>query len=139
LQWLPSIDGQTAFSIAVGAVLTLATFWFAYRKTIGAKEERIRSANRELISSVIKRVAVERQPLTSEHYSRLRRAKGYDKSLNSSQLLTFPTVRDIVFSEIVESSFLDQVSKDEIIALLDQCDVNEFEVASSDQMSSHPW
>lgn len=116
--WLPSVDGQTAFSIVVGLAATIITFWLAYRKTIGARDERLRAADQELCNSVIKRIAVEREPLNIEQFAALRRAKGIKAQVPASRLISFGDALSIALLETIDNNFLDTPSKNSIIDLL---------------------
>ena len=73
----PNFDGQTLFTFVVGTVVTLITFWVGYKKTIGAQEERTRAANQDLIASVLRRVAVEREVMQAVQFEYIREAKSY--------------------------------------------------------------
>lgn len=114
------MDTQTVISIVIGVVVSVATFWLGYRRTVGAFEERIRNANSALTASVVKRIAVERETMSSPHYALLKRAKAYSLSIDIQKLLTFADAKAIVFSEIIDNNFLDQASKNAIIDLLDK-------------------
>jgi hypothetical protein len=114
------MDGQTIVSIAIGAVITLMTFWLAYKKTIGAQDERVRAASQELIASVLKRVAVEREYMMPALFSEIRRAKAYRAGIAVDRLITFSEARGVVLAEVIDNNFLDQASKNAIIALLEQ-------------------
>jgi hypothetical protein len=118
--YVPNFDGQTLFTFVVGTIITLATFWFGYKKTIGAQEERVRAANHDLISSVVRRVAVERQAMDFGQYNLLRGAKSYRSGLPVERLIPFGDALSIVLLDIIDNNFLDQAAKTAIIALLDQ-------------------
>lgn len=120
LHYLPSFDGQTIFSIVLGAILTVVTFWFGYRKTIGAQDERQRAASSELCSSVIKRVAVERRAISAEQFSALRWAKAYKLQVQADRLIDFSGALSMALSETVDNSFLDVETKQSVISLIEE-------------------
>ncbi len=117
---LPNFDGQTVVSLFVGSVLTLATFWFAYKKTLGAQDERARTAGQELILSVQRRVAVEREPISVGQFDEIRRAKSIRSSVSINRLLDFSDVLACVLADVVDNGFLESSSKTEIIHLINQ-------------------
>lgn len=116
--FFPRIDGQTAFSIILGSILTFGTFWIGYRKTIGAADERLRSANIDLCNSVVRRIAVERAKMTHDQFSALRRAKSFRSQVSINRLMNFNDALDYSMLEIMDNDFLDSPSKDIIINLI---------------------
>ncbi len=115
---LPNVDGQTTFSIVVGLIATIATFWIGYRKTIGARDERLRAADQELCSSVIKRIAVERQAIDAAQFLALRRAKSIRAQVPVRRLIGFHDALSITLLETVDNNFLDAPSKNSILELI---------------------
>jgi hypothetical protein len=116
---LPTFDGQTIVSIALGAALTIVTFWIGYRKTIGAQDERLRAASAELCASVIKRVAVEREVMTAEQFAAIRQAKSYKAQVQTEKLISFDNALNTALLETIDNNFLDSASKKTIIELID--------------------
>lgn len=119
LNWLPTVDGQTLLSIVLGAALTIVTFWIGYRKTIGAQDERSKNANLDLCSSLIKRIAVERQPVNRKQFTHLRIAKSIKSTTQVSKLISFDDAISVVLLEVIDNEFLDSASKNNIIQILD--------------------
>ena len=118
--YVPNFDGQTLFTFVLGTIITLITFWVGYKKTIGAQEERVCSANHDLVSSMVRRVAVERQAMDAGQYQLLRGAKALPIGLPVERLIAFGDALSIVLLDIIDNNFLDQAAKAAIIALLDQ-------------------
>lgn len=116
------LDGQTFFSIVIGAAISLITFWLGYRKTKSAHIEKLKSCNSELVSSVARRVAVERQAMNDEQFASLKLAKAYERSVVANHLIDFTVAKSVVFAQIVNSDFLNESSKNEIISLLENHD-----------------
>ena len=137
-RYLPTFDGQTVFSIIIGALLTIVTFWIGYKKTIGATEERIRASNQQLISSVLKRIAVEREPIDMIQYFALQTAKSYRNSVPAQRLISFADVLAIVFLETIDNNFLDAPSKTAVISLIDKSKHETTTSAIPDLVSSDP-
>src|ERR1700740_1972252 len=52
------IDSNELLGIA-GIAVSVGTFWLGYRQTIGARQERIRSADAEIENSLLKRIALQ--------------------------------------------------------------------------------
>jgi len=118
--WMPSIDSQTIFSLIFGTAVTALLSWLGYRKAIGAKEERIRSANWELCWTVLRRIAVERREISEINYNDLRRAKSYRSKVPYDSLLEFNDSLSISYFEIVDNHFIDPSSKDVAIEILNK-------------------
>lgn len=118
LGFIPAMDGQTVISLLIGTIITLVTFWFGYTKTIGAREERIAAANRALASSVLRRIAVEREQMPGDQYEAILRARAYNHNVSPQRLFTFNQVLDHVLSETVDNNFLDRDSKNAIVGLV---------------------
>lgn len=115
-----SMDTQTILSLIIGTLISLILFWVGYRKTIGAREERVNSANVQLINSVLRRVAVEREVMSSAQFEKLREAKAYRAAVSQKSLLSFESVTSQVLAEVIETDFLDAKSKNAIIIILEQ-------------------
>lgn len=113
------IDTKTAISILVGAVISVGTYWLGARKTRGAVQERIRAANGQLVDAVIKRIAVERQPMPEAHFRFLRSAKAREAIINENDIITFLEAKADVFAAVVSNDFLDASGKNAIIEVLD--------------------
>lgn len=120
LGFIPEMEAQTVFSIVVGIVVTIGTFWIGYRQTIGAREERLRSANLLLIAAALRRIAVERQVLPVTHYASVSRAVAYRSSVLVSTLNSFEVTLDIALSDILASEFLDLTSKNSIVNIIEE-------------------
>lgn len=132
---IPPLDGQTIFSIAIGLVVSVVTFWIGYRQTIGAREERLRSANLGLASSVLRRIAVEREQMPVAHYEAIRRATAYRGSVAVRRLHEFSQSLDIATLDTLSSDFLDTSSKNAIIQLIDDSRATALEVPGSAESS----
>lgn len=118
--YVPNFDGQTLFTFVVGTIVTLVTFWVGYKKTIGAQEERTRAVNQELVSSVLRRVAVERELMEANQFGHIKTAKSYKSSVSIQRLIGFGDALSIVLSEIIDNDFLDPSSKKSIIDLIEK-------------------
>jgi hypothetical protein len=118
--YVPNFDGQTLFTFVVGTIVTLLTFWVGYKKTIGAQEERTRAVNQELVSSVLRRVAVEREVMEAVQFQYIKTAKSYKSNVSSQRLIGFDDALSIVLSEIIDNDFLDPASKKSIIELIEK-------------------
>lgn len=128
LSWLPQFDGQTIFSLIVGLIVSWLTFWWGYKNTIGAKEERIRAANFELTAAVLKRIAIEREPVTATQFDAVRRTKAYRAAVPERRLWPFAHILDAVMTDIFDNGFIDKSAKSAIIEVLYQSRASEVEV-----------
>jgi len=118
--WVPSFDGQTLFSLAVSLAVALATFYWGYRNTIGVREERIRTANGEVVASALRRLAVERERLTGEQFDAIVKTKSYRAAVSEVRMTSFDRILDAVTTDIIDNVFLDKNAKEEILSLVDE-------------------
>lgn len=118
--WVPSFDGQTLFSLIVSLAVALATFYWGYRNTIGVREERIRTANGDVVASALRRLAVERERLTGEQFDAIVKTKSYRAAVSEVRMTSFDRVLDAVTTDIIDNVFLDKTAKEEILSLVDE-------------------
>ncbi|WP_147272277.1 hypothetical protein [Phyllobacterium salinisoli] len=121
---MPTVDGQTVLSIIIGLAATSLTFWIAYRKTIGAREERVHAANRDILATVLQRIAVEREVLSDAQFEAIRKARSYRSDAPFHRLFIFREVLEIVLSDVLENRFLDKQAKNDVIGVIERCRTN---------------
>lgn len=136
--WVPEFDGQTLFSLVIGLIVSAATFWWGYKNTIGAKDERVRAANFELAAAVQKRIAIEREALTALQFEAIRRTKAYRAAVPERRLWPFGHILDIVLTDIFENSFIDKPGKQEIIQVLEKSRTYELEAKAKEGADASP-
>jgi len=117
---------DTALGTALGAVLSLALFAFSYRQTVGARRERIRSANGEMGRVLIKRFVQDSGHPSLKDLERYIEGKAREHQVSPSGLLSAEELLTNVYARIFEDDLLDTPRRDKagerIKALLDQLD-----------------
>jgi hypothetical protein len=117
---------DTALGTALGAVLSLALFAFSYRQTVGARRERVRSANGEMERVLIKRFVQDSGHPSLKDLERYIEGKAREHQVSPSGLLSAEELLTNVYAHIFEDDLLDtprrDTAGDRIKALLDQLD-----------------
>lgn len=108
----------TAYWTIGGIIVSVSLFLVGYRQTIGAKKERVTSANSEIEKILVRRIVLDSYALQLADVSRLREAKALDFRTRSSDLLSEEQLLTIVFTRILETDFLPQDKRDEILTRL---------------------
>lgn len=99
----------------LGIVISFALFWVSYRKTIGAKHERIGNANTAIERILIRRVVIEGYTPTLADLSRLIEGKARDYKVDAEELYSETQVLNCVYTRIVESELITKEKRDEAL------------------------
>ena len=94
---------QTGIGVAVSILL----FLVAYRQTVGAKKERIRSASFSLRRSLLRRVVLENYDPSPRDLERLIESKARESRLTPEDLLSAEELVTDVYAEVFESELID--------------------------------
>lgn len=136
MAWVPDFDGQTVVSLFIGLVVSWLTFWWGYKNTVGVREEKIRGANFELAGAVLRRLAVDREPVTAAEFDAIRRTKAYKAAVPERRLWPFGHILDAVLTDIFENNFIDKTAKAAIITLLEASRVSDREAVAKEDAGS---
>ena len=90
----------------LGTAVSIILFLIAHRKTIGARHERVHSANAELERLLVRRVVLEDFDPTQEEITRLIDTKARDFRIRPTDLLSDIQIMNNIYTRIVESDFL---------------------------------
>ena len=90
----------------LGTAVSAFLFLIAHRKTIGARQERVRSANDELEKLIVRRVVLEEFNPTQEDIIRIIDTKARDLRVRPADLLSDIQVLNNIYTRIIESDFL---------------------------------
>ena len=94
----------------LGIIVSLILFLIGYKQTIGAKRERIKSANKKIIDIILKRIILEEYtPLTSD-VERLTEGVARDYKINKTELMSLDIINSMLFTRIFEN---DLISKEQ--------------------------
>jgi hypothetical protein len=98
--------------------VSVGLFLIGYRQTVGARKERIRSANSDLEKILLKRVVLESYQPNTEDLSHLINGKAHEHRVKSTDLLSEVQLLESVFARIAESDFITADQRNEIIKRL---------------------
>ena len=120
---------------AFGAAVSFGLFLIGYRKTIGAKQERIAAANSHLERILIRRVVLEGDSPNESDVSRLIEGKTRDYRISATEVLSVAQLLNSVYTRIVESDLIQADQREEVIgritpvlAQLDEQPIREYEL-----------
>lgn len=104
------------FLLGVAGIITsILLFLLGYRQTIGARKERIRSANAELEKILVRRVVLESYSPSISDIKRLIDGKSRDHRIRSSDLLPESQLLNNVFTRIFETDFISSQQREEVL------------------------
>ena len=101
--------------IAIGVLVSILLFVSTYRKTIGAKKERVTNANKDVEKILIRRIALENYSPTLVDVARLLEGKARDYRVGRGDLLSEEQILNLIYIRIVESELLTSSQRKEII------------------------
>lgn len=99
----------------LGIVISVALFLIGYRQTVGAKKERLISANDEIEKILVRRVVLEGYVPKTADIVRLTEGKARDFRVSAADMLAAEQVLNTLFARIVESDLIPQDRRDEIL------------------------
>lgn len=109
---------ETYLLTLLGILVSVVLFLLGYRKTFGARKERVKIANGELEKVLLKRVVLESYQPTIEELSRLVNGKARDHQVKPRDLLSEVQLLETVFTRIIESDFITPDQRSEIVERL---------------------
>lgn len=99
----------------LGILVSIILFLIGYRQTVGAKRERTTSANNDIEKILLRRTVIENYNPTIADISRLIEGKARDFKVKVSDLYSEEEFLNIIFTRILETDFLNQDQRDNII------------------------
>jgi HJR/Mrr/RecB family endonuclease len=105
---------DSALGVA-GIVVSVILFLIGYRQTVGARRERIRSANVEVEKILVRRIVLEGYTPTRADVTRLLQGKARDFKVSNDDLLSEAQVLNTVYTRIVESDLIPTDQREEIL------------------------
>lgn len=101
-----------------GIVVSVGLFLIGYRQTVGAKKERVTAANQEIEKILVRRVVLEGYTPSVSSITRLLEGKARDFRVRPTDLLSEEQVLNSIFTRVIESDFLSQEKREEIVSRL---------------------
>lgn len=99
----------------LGIVVSIGTFLVGYRQTVGAKKERVRSANDEIEKIMVRRIVLEDLIPSTEIISRLMEAKSRDFKVKISDLYSESQMLNTIFTRIMETDLIAKEQRDKVV------------------------
>lgn len=100
----------------LGVLISFILFWVSYRKTIGAKNERIENANKEIEKILVRLIATEDYKPTIEAISKVIDGKARDHKVDPEELHSEMQFLNSVYARIMESELITKERREEAIA-----------------------
>lgn len=91
---------------AFGIIVSVGLFLVGYRQTIGARKERITSANADLTRILLRRVVLEDLSPARDDIERLRDGKSREFRVGVSDMLLAVELMNTIYTQIVENDFI---------------------------------
>jgi Restriction endonuclease len=114
---------------AFGIVVSVALFLLGYRQTVGARRERISSANSDLERVLSRRVILENFLPGRQDIDRLRDGKSREYRVALTDILLPVALMNIVYTRLVENDFISPDTRRQIVEqlspLLERMSVSE--------------
>jgi hypothetical protein len=92
----------------LGIIASIVLFLFGYRKTIGARGERIRAANNKFIELVLRRIIIDGYKLDKNEILKIIEGGAMELNLRLKDILTVDQILKIVYAKIFENDFIAQ-------------------------------
>lgn len=102
----------------VGIAVSVGLFLIGYRQTIGAKKERVNSANGEIEKILVRRIVLEAYTPKLADVSRLIEGKARDFHVRATDLLSEEQLLNSIFTRVVETDLIPKDQREEILKRL---------------------
>ncbi|UXH43980.1 hypothetical protein N5C46_20450 [Rossellomorea vietnamensis] len=102
----------------VGIFVSIILFLLGYRQTVGAKKERIRTANKEVEKILIRRIVNENFQLSIMDIKRLLEGKARDFKLKAEDLFFEEQILNSIYTRILETDLITQEQRNNILSKL---------------------
>lgn len=106
--------GELMLSL-LGIIVSVLLFLIGYRRTIGAKKQRIRNANSEIEKILIRRISLEGYQPSLNDISKLISGKSAEHKVRKSDLQSEEQILNNLFTKIIETDFITADKRNEII------------------------
>jgi hypothetical protein len=100
----------------LGIAVSIMLFLIGYRQTIGAKKERIKSANSEVEKIMVRRIVLESYTAKPIDIARLIEGKARDFRVKVGDLLSDSQIMNCIYTRIVETDLIAHNQREEILS-----------------------
>lgn len=108
-----------------GIVVSLVVFVVEWRRTIGARRERVSAVNAELKRMLVRRVVVEDYTPTLPDLSKLIQGKATDSKVLAGDLLSEGQILNVLYAQVFENDLIPVEKKNDILRKVENAYVSE--------------
>lgn len=109
---------DTYLQTGIGILVSVLLFLVGYRQTIGARKERIKTANEKLLETILRRIILENYSPKKDEISRLIEGKARDYKVKHKDLLSVDQILNTIYTRIFENDLISQDQREENIERL---------------------
>jgi hypothetical protein len=99
-----------------GIIVTLGTFWLGYRQTFGVRQERVRSANEDLTTTLLKRLVLEDVRLAFDQLESALAGAASQRRLAVSDLWNPYQIGNVLLARVLEDDLISPETRAKLIS-----------------------
>lgn len=103
---------ETYIQTGLGIIVSVLLFLIGYRQTVGARKERVKSANDKLIETILRRIILEKYSPKRDEIKRLIEGKARDHKVKIKDLLSVDQILNTLYTRIFENDLISQDERD---------------------------
>jgi hypothetical protein len=120
----------------LGIAVSVLLFLLGYRQTVGAKRERIASANTQLEAILIRRIVLEKHTPSQADLLRLIEGKARDHNVSAEDLVSEGQLLNTIFTRVTESDLIPAEQRDQILERITPA-LTKYEAGETDAELDH--
>ncbi|PEX06573.1 hypothetical protein CN451_24845 [Priestia megaterium] len=102
----------------IGVIVSIIIYLLGYRQTIGAKQERIQSSNKEIEKILIRRIVNDNYNLSLADIRRLLEGKARDFKVKVDDLYKEEQMLNSLYTRVIETDFITKEQREKILSIL---------------------
>ncbi|WP_394557440.1 hypothetical protein [Priestia aryabhattai] len=106
---------------AIGVIVSIIIYLLSYRQTIGAKQERIQSSNKEIEKILIRRIVNDNYNLSLADIRRLLEGKARDFKVKVNDLYKEEQMLNSLYTRVIETDFITKEQREKYYLFFFQC------------------
>ena len=123
------------FALGVtGIVVSVLTFILGYRQTIGARQERLRSLDRTVTNTLLKRLILADKELTWTDVEREVAGKAVEARIAATALRQPESIVDYLYSAVLESDLISSADRERALGTLNDLKANALPLSVKRQL-----
>jgi hypothetical protein len=125
-----NVDTSIALGV-VSVVLTVVFFIIGYRQTIGARKERARATNKDMVATLLRRFTLDSSfVINREGVGKLLTGAAIESRVKLGDLFNIDQLEAVLYTKIIEHDFLDESGRDQALGRLE----NSFKAVESTRL-----